>query len=86
MIRQNTVPSSSILRLGGAYIAIFSVVAVLLLLFAIPSSCRFVIGLQLTFLGFFLIIGLLVLLVRQLKKMPDSKKHGIMGSHNKAIS
>ena len=86
MIRQTTVTGSSVLRLGGAFIVVFSVVASLLLLFAIPSSCRFVSGLQLTFLGLFLIAGLVVFLVGQLKKRLDSKKHGIMGSHNKAIS
>lgn len=85
MIRQTTVTGSSVLRLGGAFIVVFSVVASLLLLFAIPSSCRFVSGLQLTFLGFFLIAGLLVFLAGQFKKRLDSKKHGIISPQNRAI-
>ena len=84
MIRQSTVTTgSSVLRLGGAFIVAFSVVAGLLLLFAIPSSCRFVSGLQLMFLGLFLIIGLLVFLAGQLKKRLDAKKRGIISSLNR---
>lgn len=50
---------SNVLRLGGAFVAAFSLVMGLLVLFVIPGACSFVSGLQLLILGFLLIIGML---------------------------
>ncbi len=58
MIRQDFV-GGSVLRIGGAFTAVFSLVVGLLILFAIPGACTFVSGLQLIFLGFLFIIGVL---------------------------
>lgn len=54
-----------VLRLGGAFTAAFSVVMALLVLFVLPSSCSFVGGLELVFLGFSLIIGVLTFFLGQ---------------------
>ena len=54
--------NSSILRLGGAITAIFSLVMGLLVLFVIPSACTFVGSLQLVILALLFIGGLLVFL------------------------
>ncbi len=58
MIRQDSV-GISILRIGGALTAVFSLVMGLLVLFVIPGACTFVSGLLLVVLGFLFIIGVL---------------------------
>ncbi len=58
MIKQNPV-GSSLLRVGGAFTAVFSLVVGLLVLFVIPGACTFVSGLQLLILGFLFIVGVL---------------------------
>lgn len=56
MVRQN--PSgSSLLRIAGGFIAVFSAVMALLILFVIPGACSFLSGLELLILGFLFIIG-----------------------------
>ena len=56
MIRQN-LAGSSLLHIGGAFTAVFSLVVGLLVLFVIPSACTFVSGLQLIILGFLFVVG-----------------------------
>ncbi len=56
MISQNSV-GSSLLRIGGAFTAVFSLVVGLLVLFVIPGACSFVSGLQLIILGFLFVVG-----------------------------
>ncbi len=58
MIKQNPV-GSSLLRIGGAFTAVFSLAMGLLVLFVIPGACTFLSGLELIFLGFLFIIGVL---------------------------
>jgi len=58
MIKQNPV-GSSLLRIGGAFTAVFSLAVGLLVLFIIPGACTFLSGLELIFLGFLFIIGVL---------------------------
>ncbi len=53
----------SVLRIAGAFTAIFSLAVGLLVLFVIPSACSFVSGLLLIFLGFLFIIGGLAFLL-----------------------
>ncbi len=64
MVTQNPV-GSSLLRLSGAFIAVFSLVIGLLVLFVIPGACTFVSGIQLILLGFLFIIGVLAFLLGQ---------------------
>ena len=56
MIRQKSV-GSSLLRIGGAFTVVFSLVVGLLVLFVIPGACSFVSGLELIILGFLFIVG-----------------------------
>lgn len=62
MVKQSPV-GSTVLRIGGAFTVVFSVVVSMLVLFAIPVACSFVSGLQLVFLGVLLIIGMLTFLL-----------------------
>ncbi len=78
MIKQNPV-GSSLLRIGGAFTAVFSLVVGLLVLFVIPGACNFVSGLQLIFLGFLFIIGALAfflgaVLSRQKRKVEADQR------------
>ena len=62
MVAQN--PSRQhVLHVGGLFITIFSLVMVLLSLFVLPSACSFVGGLQVVFLAFMLIVGIVILLL-----------------------
>ena len=49
----------SVLRIAGAFTAIFSLAVGLLVLLVIPGACSFVSGVQLIVLGFLFIIGVL---------------------------
>ena len=51
--------TGTILLIGGAFTVVFSLVVGLLVLFVIPVACIFVSGLQLLFLGFLFIIGVI---------------------------
>ncbi len=62
MVKQNPT-SSSVLRIGGAFTAVFSLVVGLLVLFVIPGACTFVGSLQLLILGFLFVIGVLAFLL-----------------------
>ncbi len=57
MANQNPTSSSLLLRTGGAFTAVFSLVVGLLVLFVIPGACSFVSGLELIILGFLFIVG-----------------------------
>ena len=57
MANQNPTSSSLLLRTGGAFTAVFSLVMGLLVLFVIPSACSFLSGLELIILGFLFIVG-----------------------------
>lgn len=59
MVKQN-LSGSSLLRIAGGFIAVFSVAMTLLVLFVIPGACSFLGGLQLLILGFLFIIGGLI--------------------------
>jgi hypothetical protein len=56
MIGQNPT-GSNLMRVGGAFTAVFSLAVGLLVLFVIPSACSFVSGLELILLGFLFVIG-----------------------------
>jgi len=47
----------SLLRLVGGFLAVFSVVVGVLILFVIPSACSFVGSIQLVMLGFLFVGG-----------------------------
>jgi hypothetical protein len=55
--------NGSVLRIGGGFIAVFSVVVGVLVLFAIPTACSFVGSLQLIILGFLFIGGVIAFLL-----------------------
>ncbi len=52
----------SVLRIAGAFTAVFSLAVGLLVLFVIPSACTFVSSLQLAILGVLFLGGLFVFL------------------------
>ncbi len=54
---------SSILRIAGAFIAIFSVVVGMLVLFVIPSACTYLGGLELFILTALFVLGVSAFLV-----------------------
>ena len=58
--------NGSVLRIGGAFTAGFSLVVGLLVLFAIPGACIFVTGLELLILGFFFIGGVIAFLLGEI--------------------
>ncbi len=62
MIKPNSI-SGSVLRIGGAFTALFSLVVGVLVLFVIPGACTFVSGLQLIVLGFLFVAGVLAFLL-----------------------
>ncbi len=62
MIRHDS-SGSNLLRIGGAFTAVFSLVVGLLVLFVIPGACSFVGGLQLIILGFLFIGGVFAFLI-----------------------
>ncbi len=57
VITQSPMGNSSIVRTAGAFVAIFSLVVGMLVLFVIPGACTFVGSLQLLILGFLFILG-----------------------------
>lgn len=65
MISRRTIGDSP-LQIGGAFIAVFSLVGGLLVLFVIPSACTFVGSLELLALGFLFVIGVLAFIVGKL--------------------
>ncbi len=78
MVKQNAV-GGSLLRIGGAFTAVFSLVVGLLVLFVIPGACTFVSGLQLIFLGFLFVIGVLAFFLGNAllrKKMVETNPKG----------
>ncbi len=52
-----------LLRLAGGFVAVFSLVVGLLVLFVIPGACSFLGGLQLVILGLLFVTGVLGFLV-----------------------
>jgi hypothetical protein len=57
------IDTGRVLRVGGAFTAIFSLAMGLLILFVVPIACSFVGGIQLIVLSFLFIGGLLALLL-----------------------
>ncbi len=62
IISQN-LAGNNLLRIGGAFTAVFSLVVGLLVLYVIPSACSFFTSLELLILGFLFIGGVLTFLV-----------------------
>jgi hypothetical protein len=63
--RTEPISNAGLMRNVGGGIAAFSLGIGLLILYAIPSSCSAVIGLQLLVLGFLFIGGILAFLIGQ---------------------
>ncbi len=63
MIRQDPITISSLLRIGGAFTAVFSLAIGLLVLFVIPGACSFLAGLELIILVFLFVVGVLAFLI-----------------------
>jgi membrane protein implicated in regulation of membrane protease activity len=63
MIRQSIITNISLLRVGGAFTAVFSLVMGLFVLFVIPVACTFVGSLQLAILGLLFVLGALTFLI-----------------------
>jgi len=57
--------NARIMRIGGGFVALFSLVMTLLILFAIPNACSFVGGIQLIALILLFIIGLIAFIIGQ---------------------
>lgn len=64
VITQSPIGSSpsSMLRIAGAFVAVFSLVVGLLVLFAIPVACSFLGSLQLLILGTLFVLGVIAFL------------------------
>ena len=67
VISQN-LTGNSMLRIGGAVVAVFSLVMGVLILYVIPGACSFVGSIQLLILGFLFIAGALAFLIGQVLK------------------
>ncbi len=63
MIKQSPTTTSSILRTGGAFTAVFSLAMGLLVLFVIPGACTFLSGLELLILGFLFVAGVIAFFI-----------------------
>ena len=63
MTRQRIITNISLLRVGGAFTAVFSLVMGLFVLFVIPVACTFVGSLQLAILGLLFVLGALTFLI-----------------------
>lgn len=65
VITQRPVGSSpsSILRIGGAFVTLFSLVMGTLVVFVIPGACTFVGSLQVLIFGFLFVLGVISFLV-----------------------
>ncbi len=63
MIRQSIITNISLLRVGGAFTAVFSLVMGLFVLFVVPIACTFVGSLQLAILGLLFVLGALTFLI-----------------------
>jgi hypothetical protein len=57
VIQRPIIDMGRVLRVGGAFTAIFSLIIGLLVLFVIPTACSFVGSFQLIILGFLFIVG-----------------------------
>lgn len=57
VISQPLIDKSCLLRIGGAFVAVFSLAISALILFAIPIGCTFVGSLQLLILSFLFVLG-----------------------------
>ncbi len=73
--------SGSVLRIAGAFIAVFSLVVGLLVLFVIPGACTFLSGLQLIILTFLFVVGILIFffgntLLRKKRRGVEAKAKG----------
>ena len=62
LIEQRTT-SGDLLCIGGGIAAAFGLAIGLLLLFVMPGACTFLSGLQLTFMGFLFIAGIISFLL-----------------------
>lgn len=63
MLRQSTITNISLLRVGGAFTAVFSLAMGLLVLYVIPVACSFVGSLQLAILALLFVGGVLAFLI-----------------------
>ena len=57
------ITTSSLLRITGAFLAIFSLLMGTLILFVIPLGCTFLGSLQLLILGFLFVFGVIVFII-----------------------
>ena len=62
VISQTPMGNGYLLRVAGAFIAIFSLAMGLLFWFVLGGACTVVSSLQLLFLGFFFVVGLMAFL------------------------
>ena len=62
MIKPNY-SNDSILRVGGAFTAAFSLAMGILILYVIPGACSFVGSIQLVILGFLFVAGIFAFLI-----------------------
>jgi membrane protein implicated in regulation of membrane protease activity len=69
-----TASNVSLLRVGGAFVAIFSVVVAALILFVIPVACTFVGSIQLLLLGLLFIAGVVSFLFGQVLSRRRAKQ------------
>lgn len=72
MIKQNS-SGSNLLRIVGGFVAIFSLVMSLLVLFVIPGACSFVGSLQLIILSFLFIGGVFSFLLGEILSRKKEK-------------
>ena len=62
VITRNPLDTRTTLRTAGAFIAIFSLVMGMLVLFVIPGACSFIGSLELLILSFLFVLGSIVFL------------------------
>ncbi len=70
-IEQNR-DKNDLIRLTGGFIAAFSLVMGLLVLFVIPGGCSLLGGIELLILAFMFLIGIIILFIGQLKRRQKS--------------
>jgi hypothetical protein len=62
VVTRHPTGTNDVLRIAGAFVAIFSLVMGMLILFVIPGACSFVGSLELLMLGFLFILGVIAFL------------------------
>ena len=63
VITRHPTGTNDVLRIAGAFVAVFSLVVGMLVLFVIPGSCSFVGGLELLMLSLLFILGVITFLL-----------------------